>query len=151
MDAGERRLDHIPNIGLTNPLTTCWSRGTMVLHPSAEVTMVRECVVCESEFDTHSKAKRLAGGLNTHCPDCSEEDTPRYAGVAAGEGKMSSVQILKFSNTQDREAYLEYWKVNSGLYKGKSCQIGHGLKKTPNIQFQTMATFTGNTNHKGKA
>jgi len=113
--------------------------------------MIRECVICESEFDTHSKAKRLAGGLNTHCPDCSEEDTPRYAGVAAGEGKMSSVQILKFSNTQDREAYLEYWKVNSGLYKGKSCQIGHGLKKTPNIQFQTMATFTGNTNHKGKA
>ena len=113
--------------------------------------MIRECAVCESEFDTFSKAKRMAGGLNTHCPDCSEEDTPRYAGVAAGEGKMSSVQILKFANTEDREAYLEYWKVNSGLYKGKSCQIGHGLKKTPNIKFQTRATFTGNTNHKGKA
>jgi hypothetical protein len=79
------------------------------------------------------------------------EDTPRYAGVAAGEGKMSSVQILKFNNTQDRENYLEYWKVNSGLYKGKSCQIGMGLKKTPNISFQTKATFTGNVNAKGKA
>ena len=112
--------------------------------------MLKTCIECESHFETNSPAKRKAGGLATHCPDCSEENTPRYAGVAAGEGKMSSVQILKFANTQDREAYLEYWKVNSGLYKGKSCQIGMGLKKTPNISFETRATFTGNVNHKGK-
>ena len=79
------------------------------------------------------------------------EDTPRYAGVAAGEGKMNSVQILKFANTSDREQYLEYWKVNSGLYRGKSCQIGYGLKKTPNISFSTVAANLGNVNHKGKA
>jgi hypothetical protein len=113
--------------------------------------MLRNCIECDGEFDTNSREKRKAGGLATHCPDCSMEDTPRYAGVAAGEGKMSSVQILKFNNTQDRENYLEYWKVNSGLYKGKSCQIGMGLKKTPNISFQTKATFTGNVNAKGKA
>ena len=113
--------------------------------------MLRTCEECEIEFDPHSPEKRRAGGKINRCHDCSDEDTPRYAGVAAGEGKMSSVQILKFANTKDREDYLEYWKVNSGLYKGKSCQIGMGLKKTPNISFETRATFTGNTNHKGKA
>lgn len=113
--------------------------------------MIRYCTECESQFNTQSKAKRSVGGLANHCPDCSDEETVRYAGVAAGEGKMSSVQILKFQNTSDREQYLEYWKVNSGLYKGKSCQIGMGLKKTPAIKFSTRATFTGNENHKGKA
>ncbi len=111
---------------------------------------MRICTECETEFDPRSKAKRIAGGLANHCPECSEETSVRYAGVSAGEGKMASVQILKFENSADRAAYLDYWKVNSGLYKGKSCQIGHGLKKTPNIKFSTQATFTGNTNHKGK-
>lgn len=112
--------------------------------------MMTACSECEAQFDIHSKAKRLAGGLSTHCPDCSDEDTPRYAGVAAGEGKMSSVQILKFANKSDREQYLEYWKVNSGLYKGKSCQLSRGLKTTPDIKFETRATFLMNPNHKGK-
>ena len=112
---------------------------------------MRTCVECGTEFDPRSKAKRLAGGLITNCVDCSEETMVRYAGVSAGEGKMSSVQILKFENSADRAAYLDYWKVNSGLYKGKSCQIGHGLKKTPSISFETVATFKANENHKGKA
>lgn len=113
--------------------------------------MMNKCRECEAEFDVRSPEKRRAGGLATHCPDCSMEDTPRYAGVAAGEGKGNSVQILKFNNKEDREQYLEYWKVNSGLYKGKSCQIGRGLKSTPNVSFTTQATFTFNPNHKGKA
>ena len=108
------------------------------------------CVICDDMFDPRSRAKREAGGLRNHCPDCSEESVIRYAGIAAGEGKQNSVQVLKFNNAGDRAAYLEYWKVNSGLYKGKSCQIGRGLKNTPNVQFVTRATFEGNTNHKGK-
>ena len=112
--------------------------------------MIRVCVECDSQFDTNGKHKRQAGGLSTHCPDCSEETSIRYAGVAAGEGKGAAVQILKFQSQEDRVGYLEYWKNNSGLYKGKSCQMGL-LKNTPNISFQTVATFTFNPNHKGKA
>lgn len=111
---------------------------------------MRTCQICEDTFNPHSKEKRLAGGFQTHCPDCSEETTTKYIGVAAGEGKMSSVQILKFDNNEDREQYLEYWKVNSGLYKSKSCQIGRGMKSTPNIGFKTVATLSSNPNHKGK-
>ena len=109
------------------------------------------CAICGDEFDPHSKAKRAAGGLRIHCPECAEETVIPYAGIAAGEGKQNSVQVLKFNSAGDRAAYLEYWKVNSGLYKGKSCQIGRGLKSSPGIQFQTRATFEGNSNHKGKA
>jgi len=111
---------------------------------------MRICTECETEFDHRSKAKRIAGGLANHCPECSEETSVRYAGVSAGEGKQGSVQVLRFSNASDREAYLAFWKNNSGLYKGKSCQMGM-LSKTPNIKFETVATFKGNENHKGKA
>jgi hypothetical protein len=75
----------------------------------------------------------------------------KYAGVAAGEGKMSAVQVLRFQSEGDRERYLEYWQNNSGLYKGKSCQIGRGLKSTPNVSFETVTTNNPNANHKGKA
>jgi len=106
------------------------------------------CTECESEFDPRSKAKRLAGGLIGQCPDCSI-DTPRYAGVAGADGKQASISILKFGSTADRERYLQYFKNNSGLYKGKSCQMGM-LANTPNVKFQTVAVNLGNTNHKGK-
>jgi len=112
--------------------------------------MFIHCLICDESFNPNSREKRIAGGLRNHCPECSEESVVRYAGIAAGEGKQNSVQVLKFNSAEDRSAYLEYWKVNSGLYKGKSCQIGRGLKNTPNIQFATRATFEGNTNHKGK-
>lgn len=112
--------------------------------------MTRICVECGADFDPRSPAKRRAGGLATNCVDCSEETVIRYAGVSAGEGKQGSVQVLKFQSGADREAYLAYWKNNSGLYKGKSCQMGM-LSKTPGIKFETVATFKGNENHKGKA
>ena len=112
---------------------------------------MKVCIVCGDDFDPHGKEKRAAGGLITHCGECSEETSVRYAGVSAGEGKMAAVQLLKFNSTEDRKAYLDYWKVNSGLYKGKSCQIGHGLKTSPGFSYQTVAVFEGNTNHKGKA
>ena len=113
--------------------------------------MIRVCVECQNEFDTTSKEKRRIGGMITHCPDCSEETVTRYAGVQNSDGKQAGVTVLKFNNESDRAAYLEFWKVNSGMYKGKSCQIGRGIKNTPNIQFSTKAVFEGNMNHKGKA
>lgn len=107
------------------------------------------CTECETEFDPRSKAKRLAGGLINHCPDCAI-DTPRYAGVAGADGKQASLSILKFGSQDDREKYLQYFKNNSGLYKGKSCQMGM-LANTPNVKFQTVAVNLGGVNHKGKA
>lgn len=40
---------------------------------------MRQCVICGGEFDPKSRAKKEAGGLITHCPECSE-DTPRVLG-----------------------------------------------------------------------
>jgi hypothetical protein len=109
------------------------------------------CSLCDTSFDLHSREKRQAGGIASHCPCCAEETVVKYAGVAAGEGKQGAVQVLKFSSVEDRKNYLSYWQANSGFHKGKSCQLGWGTKSTPGIKFQTVATFTGNTNHKGKA
>ena len=110
--------------------------------------MIRNCVECDTEFDTLSKIKRQVGGLSTHCADCSEESTVRYAGVQNSDGKQAGVSILRFKTDA---AYIDFWKVNSGFHKGKSCQIGHGLKTSPGFSYQTVAVFEGNTNHKGKA
>lgn len=108
------------------------------------------CVECGDNYEwTPSRAR--AGGLRTHCLDCADETAVRYVGVTAGEGKMSAVQVLKFQSTSDREAYVEAWKVNSGLYKGKSCQIGRGVTSIPAVKFQTVTTNNPNANHKGKA
>jgi hypothetical protein len=109
------------------------------------------CIECEIEFDPHSKAKRMVGGLKSHCVDCSSETTVRYAGVQNSDGKQAGVSIMRFKSEADRAAYIDFWQVNSGLHKGKSCQIGHGLKSTPGFAYQTVAVFEGNTNHKGKA
>jgi hypothetical protein len=109
------------------------------------------CVECEADFDHRSPVRRRAGGKINVCLDCADEPVVRYAGVAAGEGKMSAVQILRFDSPEDRKEYLDYWKVNSGLYKGKSCQIGRGLKSSTGVKFQTVATYNPNANAKGKA
>jgi len=112
--------------------------------------MIRDCVECGIEFDTMSKAKRNAGGLSTHCPECSDEDTVRYLGISAGEGKQASVQVLKFKSNEDRAAYQKYWKASSGVNTGKNCQLGYRANEL-SIHFETRATFQGNANHKGKA
>lgn len=111
--------------------------------------MNRVCVECDAAFDPTSREKRRAGGYADTCPECSYDDTPRYAGVAGADGKQASISILKFGSKGDRERYLQYFKNNSGLYKAKSCQMGM-LANTPNIKFQTVAVNLGNTNHKGK-
>ena len=113
--------------------------------------MMRTCVECGCEFDARSPAKRRVGGLATNCVDCSEETVVRYAGVSAGEGKQGSVQVLKFGNAQDREKYLAFWKNNSGLYKGKSCQMGATTTLSMDrLGGQKIGEFGGNPNHKGK-
>ena len=109
-----------------------------------------DCVECGEQFNLFSREKKLAGGKANTCSLCSEETAVKYAGVSAGEGKMGSVQVLKFSSNADRENYLSFWKANSGLHKGKSCQLSRGLKSTPAIKFETRATFISNPNHKGK-
>jgi hypothetical protein len=108
------------------------------------------CRECGDEFNPDSPQKRKVGGLRIHCVDCSDESTIRYAGVQGADGKQASVSILRFNSQADRENYLVYWQNNSGLHKGKSCQIGRGVMSKPNISFSTVAVFEGNTNHKGK-
>lgn len=109
-----------------------------------------ECRECGDEFNPDSAEKRRIGGKRIHCPDCSDESTIRYAGVQGADGKQASVSILRFDSQADRENYLVFWQNNSGLHKGKSCQIGRGVMSNPNIKFSTVAVFEGNVNHKGK-
>lgn len=112
--------------------------------------MNRTCSECDGLFDPHSREKRRAGGLANHCPDCSVDDTVRYLGISAGEGKQASVQVLKFGSQGDRDKYQRYWKASSGLNTGKNCQLGYRANEV-NVKFETRATFIANENHKGKA
>lgn len=107
------------------------------------------CAECGDEYGWDA-ARRQLGGLRTHCGDCAEETTVRYAGVSGSQGKQAEVSILRFKSEGDREQYLDFWKANSGLKKGRSCQLGWGLKSTPSVSFETVAVFEGNVNHKGK-
>lgn len=112
--------------------------------------MIKVCIHCGDEFDLNSTEKRNVGGRANECCACSTEDTVRYAGVQAADGKQSQATILKFSSNQDKERYLEFWKTTSGLYRGKSCQISRTAPTTPAISFETITAFVP-TNHKGKA
>lgn len=112
---------------------------------------MRTCTECEADYDPFSVEKRRAGGKITVCPECAYDPVVKYVGVSAGEGKAANVSILRFSSQKDRENYLAFWKANSGLNKGKSCQLSRGLKTTPAIKFETRAEFVSNRNHKGKA
>lgn len=113
-----------------------------------------KCKHCELEFNPHSKEKKEVGGFINECPDCVEElggdRTPKYLGVAAGNGKMSDVTILKFDNYEDRKAYSNAWKNNSGLNKGKSCQLGKHLTSMSGMSFKIVSENRANDNHKGK-
>ena len=110
---------------------------------------MKKCVECEEIFDPQSPEKRKAGGLIVHCPDCSLETAIKVVGVTGSAGKMTGVEILKFKSEEDKEAYLHFWRVNSGLYKGKSCQM-RGTKTTPGVSFRKVYENHPNTNHKGK-
>lgn len=110
---------------------------------------MRTCKSCEAEFDPNSPAKRAAGGLITHCPECSEETVVPYLGLQSGDGKASGVTILKFDSQADREEYRQVWWVNSGMMVGKSCQLGY-QKRTPNVRFRKVYEAGLGMNHKGK-
>jgi hypothetical protein len=110
---------------------------------------MRVCAVCDIEFSSNSPEKRQAGGKINECPECSEETVVKYAGLQSADGKQAQATILKFSSEKDKEAYLEFWKNNSGLHKGKSCQLGAHLSTTPGVKFETVSGFRP-TNHKGK-
>jgi hypothetical protein len=112
--------------------------------------MNKTCVECDGLFDPQSREKRKIGGYANTCPDCSYDDTVRYLGISAGEGKQASVQVLKFGSQGDRDKYQRYWKASSGLNTGKQCQMAFRANEV-NVKFETRATFTGNTNNKGKA
>lgn len=112
--------------------------------------MEKECAICEEIFNLLSDEKRRAGGLAIHCPACSEEHVVKYAGVQAADGKQAQATILKFKSEEDRTKYINFWQNNSGLHKGKSCQLGSHLSTTPNISFETKSGFNP-TNHKGKS
>lgn len=111
---------------------------------------IKTCVHCELDFDLNSIAKAKAGGKVNECPDCSVEPAIKYAGVQAADGKQSQATILKFSSEQDKQKYIHFWQNNSGLHKGKSCQLGNHLSTTPSVKFETITAFNP-TNHKGKS
>lgn len=111
---------------------------------------IKRCIHCESDFDLDSPAKRQAGGKVNECEDCSQEDTVKYAGVQAADGKQAQATILKFSSEKDKQNYISFWKNNSGFNKGKSCQLGNHLSTTPGIKFETVVAHNP-TNHKGRS
>jgi hypothetical protein len=108
------------------------------------------CIHCHDEFELHSPAKKLAGGKINECPECANESTIKYAGVQSADGKQAQATILKFKSEQDKSVYLNFWQNNSGLHKGKSCQLGNHLSTTPSIKFEIITNFSP-TNHKGKS
>jgi hypothetical protein len=106
------------------------------------------CTECGDEY-VWDKARQRLGGLRTHCSDCAEETTTRYLGVAAGEGKQASVQVLSFQSEAARADYQRFWYATSGMNTGKQCQMQFRRKEVGGFEIKT--TFHGNTNHKGKA
>lgn len=111
--------------------------------------MIRECKVCECKFDSGSPAKIRAGGRINECPDCAEEPVVKYLGLSAGDGKQSSISVLAFDSHNDRDRYGNFFRNNSGLYKGKSCQLGSHLMTDPGVRFRTVVRSSA-SNHKGR-
>jgi len=110
---------------------------------------IKTCKECGEDFDLHSNEKMKAGGKSIHCANCSEETVIKYAGVQAADGKQAQATILKFDSQQDKDKYISFWQNNSGLHKGKSCQLGSHLSTTPNVKFTTIIAHSP-SNHKGK-
>jgi hypothetical protein len=111
--------------------------------------MLRECIHCDVKFNPNSPQKQRAGGRINECPDCSTETTVKYLGLMAGDGKQAGVTVLRFNSEADRARYADFWRNNSGLHKGKSCQLGTHLSTTPGVSYQTVTQSTA-TNHKGR-
>lgn len=111
--------------------------------------MLTECAECGFNFDPRSPAKLRAGGRINHCPDCSSESAVRYLGLQAGDGKQAGITVLSFSSYEDRAKYSDFWRNNSGIHRGKACQLGTHLSTTPGVSYKTVTQSTA-TNHKGR-
>lgn len=118
--------------------------------------MMKDCRHCGERFNIHSTEKQALGGRIDECPACLREmggdpSPPKYLAVAAGNGKMSDITVLKFEDEASREAFRQGWLNNSGFNKGKSCQLGSHLTPMTGMKFDTVAENRANDNHKGKA
>ena len=108
---------------------------------------IRECKYCGDEFDWRQK-QAAVGGYSTVCEDCTledhpDKDPPVIRGVISGDGKQASIDILKFDNKDDADAYCKAWNNNSGWNNQRS----GGLSE---IDFITVGRNGGNSNHKGR-
>lgn len=112
--------------------------------------MVKTCVHCGVDFNINDPAKKRAGGKINECPDCSDEPETRYLGLQSADGKANGVTILKFESNEDRKAYMEMWRVNSGMLVGKQCQMMYH-KTTPGVKFTKVHEQGLGMNHKGKS
>jgi hypothetical protein len=116
---------------------------------------LKTCKWCGDSFNPNSPRKVQIGGYINECPDCVEDNggdisSPKYVGVAAGNGKMSDITILSFETEEAREAYTRAWRNNAGFNKGKSCQLGRHLTSMHGMAFNQVAENIANSNHKGK-
>lgn len=114
------------------------------------MAVLKDCAECGRPFNPRSPAKKKAGGLIHHCPDCSEETEVKVLGIQSSAGKMAGVEILRFDSEEDREKYKNYWRIASGLHKGKDCQL-HNAQTVPGVKFEKVYENHANSNHKGKA
>lgn len=112
--------------------------------------MMRECSECGADFDPNHPEKKRAGGLATHCVGCSEETQVKYLGLQSADGKMAGITILAFDSADDREKYRAMWRNNSGINKGKQCQLGKHLSTVPNVKFRKLHEAGLESNHKGR-
>lgn len=112
--------------------------------------MIRTCSVCGEEFDPSSPAKLRAGGYVHQCPDCSSEEATKVVGFQSGDGKTALLEILEFDSDEDRQRYMNWRRVASGMHKGKDCQLDSNRAGQPGIAFRIVSQDTS-TNHKGRA
>lgn len=111
---------------------------------------MKECTECGAMFDPNHPEKKRAGGLITHCTSCSKETEVKYLGLQSADGKMAGITILAMENQEDREKYRRMWWNNSGMNKGKSCQLGGHLTPDPGVRFKKLHEAGLGNNHKGK-
>lgn len=114
------------------------------------MTNLKECSECGIEFDPNHPEKRKVGGRINTCVECSEETEVKHLGLQSADGKMAGVTILAFDSKEDREKYRRMWWNNSGMNKGKSCQLGHHLTPDPGVRFKKLHETGLGNNHKGK-
>jgi len=118
---------------------------------------MKVCIHCEEEFDHLSRAKAKVGGKINECPTCVEllgtETAVRYLGVPSNDGKMAGIQIIACDDDASREAYIRAHRHNSGMNKGKACNISMtGSTVMGGMRgIRVIGDNLGNPNHKGKS